>query len=124
VRKERHNSLDDQEMLEKNDILFINEDFTLPGRTLASVQIWRSITNYRKSYPGHRWGIVSAHEGEFIVPDQFGGRPIVPLTPTICLIANYVDLRASEEQIRQLNNLAVEVAREYVLARSFAACPT
>jgi hypothetical protein len=124
VGKERRNSVDDQEMLEKNDILFINEDFTLAGRMLASAQIWRSITTYRKRYPGQRWGIVSAHQGEFVVPDQFGGRPIVPLTPTICLIANYVDFRASEEQIRNLNNLAGDVAREYVLARSFAACPT
>jgi hypothetical protein len=59
VGKERRNSLNDQEMLEKNDILFINEDFTLPGRMIASVQIWTLITNYRKTYPGQRWGIVS-----------------------------------------------------------------
>jgi hypothetical protein len=124
VRKERHNSLDDQETLEKNGILYINENLTLPGRMLASAHIWTLITSYRKSYPGQHWGVVSAHAGEFIVPDQFGGRPIVPVTPTVCLIANHVDLQASEQQVRQLNNLAVEVAREYVLARSFAACPT
>jgi hypothetical protein len=122
--KQLQNSANDQEILEKNNIGYINENLTVPGRMLASGRIAISIMTYKKMFSSQRWGIVSSHEGEFIVPDQFGGRPIVPVTPTICLIANCDDIQASEQQTRELNQTALAVAREYVLARSFAACPT
>jgi hypothetical protein len=60
---------------------------------------------------------------EFIVPDQFGQMAIVPVTPRLCLVAGCVDIQASEQQVRHQNRVALTVAREYIFARSFAACP-
>jgi hypothetical protein len=114
---------DDQEILEKNNIGYINEDLTLPGRMLASGVIRISIMTYKKQHHAQRWDIVQSPTSEFIVPDQFGEMAIVPVTPRLCLVAGCGDIQGSEQQVRDQNRIALAVAQEYIVARSFAACP-
>jgi hypothetical protein len=77
----------------------------------------------KMQHHAQRWGIVQSPTSEFIVPDQFGEMAIVPVTPRLCLVAGCGDIQASEQQIRDQNRIALAVAREYVVGRSFAACP-
>jgi hypothetical protein len=120
--KQAQHTRDDQEILEKHNIGYINEDLTMSGRMLASGVISVSIMTYKKQHRGQRWGVVYSCALEFVVPDQFGPWPVVPVTPTLCLVAGCEDIQASEQQVRSQNRVAIEVAREYVAARAFAAC--
>jgi hypothetical protein len=121
--KQAKHTLDDQEILEKNNIGYTNEDLSIPGRGLASGVISISIMTYQKRHRGQRWGVVHSPTSEFIVPDQFGAAAIVPITPRLCLVADCGDIQASEQQVRDQNRFALAVAREYIVAQSFADCP-
>jgi hypothetical protein len=80
--------------------------------------------NYKKLLHGRRWGIVLSSEGEFVVPDQFGTIVVVPVAPKICLVAGLDNCVFSAEQSADLNRSAFAGAKEYCVARTFAACPT
>jgi hypothetical protein len=121
--KQGKHTLDDQEILEKNDIGYINENLSVPGRDLAAGLITMSIMRYQKQRGDQRWGIVHSPAAEFIVPDQFGSIAIVPVTPKLCFVAGCGNIQATELQVREQNRAALANARGYIVARSFAACP-
>ena len=120
--KQMQYTRDEQEMLEKNNIGYINEDLTMPGHQLASGVIMIRIGDYKRQHPRQRWGVVYSRTLEFIVPDQFGGKAIVPVTPRLCLVADSPNNLASEQEVRMQNHVATRVARDYIAARSFADC--
>jgi hypothetical protein len=123
IKKEAQHSADELEYLEKNNIGYINNDLTLPGRWAASAHIGMFIGNYRKQHPNLRWGVVTSIKAEFIVPDQFGEYTVIPVMPKVCLIANVKDMEVTEQSVRKINATALEVAKDYIIAQSFAACP-
>ena len=51
-----------------------------PGRMLAGIYIQRSIDFYQYQLSAETWGVARALHGEFILPDEFGTTPIVPVT--------------------------------------------
>jgi hypothetical protein len=120
----RQYTADEQEILEKNDLGYIQPDRTISGRFIASFKISQGIMNYKKQLPSRRWGVVLSSEGEFVVPDQFGTIEVVPLAPKVCLVAGLDNCVFSPDQIKELNRAAFAVAKEYCVARTFAACPT
>lgn len=121
--KQREYTADDQELLEKNGIGYINDDLSVPGRMLAASMIFREITIYKKRHSKQHWGIVSSAEAEFIVPDRFGQNAIVPVGPKVCLVADHGDSKVSESQVKYINLVAIASAKAYRAARSFVACP-
>jgi hypothetical protein len=64
-----------------------------------------------------------ALRGEFVVPDEFGETPMVPVTPKIALIADWADSSEDENTVRILNRQLVSAVKHYVAARNFAECP-
>jgi hypothetical protein len=118
--KQRQYTFDDREVVEKNGIGYINNDLTIPARAMASDAIRLWLLDYGKQLRGQRWGVIRSSTLEFIVPDQFGPWPIVPVTPKLCLVVGAPDALASEQSVRVQNQRAMQVKREYVFARSFA----
>lgn len=116
-------TLDQQEILEKNGYCFIGPNRILPGRMRASIVIQLGIRHFVQQLHRKRWGIALAKEGEFLVPDQFGTVAIVPVTPTLCLIAGCGNVMLSKAEVHELNRTARLTAREYVFARDFKSCP-
>lgn len=116
-----------QEFLEKHHVGYIRADATVPGRDIADLQMHTRYLLMMKRIKTIEWGILKSLEGEFIVPDIFlkGLKilPIIPLTPTRCLISpkNNTDIRL--EAVRNINKLAVEYSQEYYFARDFSRCP-
>ncbi len=58
-----------------------------------------------------------------VLPDTFGGRAAIPVSPTICPCAGMDDGPLSVEDVRALNRIAAEAAVDYVAARDFSKCP-
>jgi hypothetical protein len=62
-------------------------------------------------------------ELEFVVPDQFGETPIVPVTPKNALVADWAGSSEDENTLRILNRQLVIAVKHYLAARNFAECP-
>lgn len=115
---------DQRECLEKKGYIVNDPAGFLPGRMLAGVVIQRDIDRMATRLEEHSWGVLVAQAGEFIVPDFFGDAPIVPVTSTICLLAGSGDTTLLIDGVRELNQLAIKYAQEYLVARDFSRCPT
>ena len=74
---------------------------------------------------GAQWQVMRATEGEFIVPDNFYSLWAVPLSPTVCLLANCgeVDELLDRESLAAINRAAVETSVECYFARDLSQCP-
>jgi hypothetical protein len=116
-------SKDQEEMLERNHIGFFRAHQTMPGRFVSGLQIQIAIDQLETHFRGCHWGVVGASEGEFLVPDTFGVRVAVPLSPTICLFSGCENMELSMREIAKLNRLAVQSAKDYHFARDFNLCP-
>ena len=116
-------SKDQEEILEKKGASFIRSDQTIPSRFTSGVLIEIKIDEMACSLKDYKWGVVSAEEGEFVLPDTFGKWCIVPVTPTVCLVCNQVDTRIARHQVVELNRDAVQAAKQYFVARDFSQCP-
>jgi hypothetical protein len=114
---------DQQEALESTGYLFVGPDGMLPGRMLTGLTIQRGIHFVEHQLAGESWGIARAHQGEFLLPDQFGTVGVVPLSPTACLVAGTGDHTMLYSGVQHINRLAISASREYVLARSFGKSP-
>lgn len=115
---------DQRENLEKNGMIVGDSIGALPGRMLAGIVIQRHIHEIVKQLKNEHWGIAVALDGEFIVPDDFGTTPIVPVTPKLCLIAGCGDVALLRHGVRELNRTAIAASRQYLVARNFSRCPT
>lgn len=119
---------DEEELLESRRFLYFRRD-KMSGQTLmdsrfiVGMRIQMRVDQIADDADGSPWGIIRAHEGEFIAPDTFGPQPIVPLTPTICLRCGVGNGVVSKFGVTMMNRYAVQSARDYYMARDFAACP-
>ena len=118
---------DQQEYLEKNHIGCILPDATIPGRDIVGMQIQLRLIEAKKKFGNEKWGIIKTHDGEFIAPDIYlkdsKTIPIIPLTPTCCLISPNDNAKITFEEVRKVNKLAVEYSKEFYFARDFSKCP-
>ena len=79
---------DEQELLESRRFSYFRSDQVsgqtiMDSRFIVSLRIQMRVDQIVNDFGDSRWGIIRAHEGEFIAPDTFGLQPTVPLTPTI-----------------------------------------
>ena len=118
-----HHSIDEQEYLEKHGITAIRPDLTLPGRNLSGLAIQQNLFLVRKQLEDAKWGVLTAREGEFIVPDNFSNARIVPLTPHMCLFSQSENDSIYIDEVRASNRLAVESSKEYYFAKDISKCP-
>jgi hypothetical protein len=118
-----HLSRDQEEMLESNWVSFVGADRTMSGRCVAGLQIQVKIAQADAQFEGTRWGVLTASDGEFFVPDTFGRMTIVPVTPSICLVCTRQDEIISRKEVSELNNIARHSAWDYYFARDFTQCP-
>ena len=118
---------DQQELLEKLHVGCIRCDGTIPGRDIAGDQMQLRLFAARKQSGEEEWGIIRAHEGEFIAPDIFLKNsktvPIIPLTPTCCLMSLNQNSTVTLEVVQRINRLAIEYSQEFYFARDFSKCP-
>ncbi len=114
---------DQQERLEKQGAIYIRSDQTMPGRFAAGWQVLMGIDAVTAQFDGRAWRIVKADEGEFVCPDSFGQLAALPVTPTVSLHLGHQDSTISKREVAMWNCLARQLARRYIFARDFAACP-
>lgn len=119
-----HYSKDEEEILEKNGITVIRPDFTISGRSNTGTHLQMNLLEVRNQMADAQWGILSAMEGEFIVPDNFSNARILPLSPTKCLFSQSLNDDIDVSEVSSINRMAIESAEEYYFASDLSKCPT
>ncbi|WP_148715762.1 DUF4238 domain-containing protein [Chitinolyticbacter meiyuanensis] len=123
VTPERNVSADQMDQLERYGIIVADSKGVVAGRMLAGPALMRMLDFHVCELAGKRWGIVRAEAGEFVLPDTFGGNLVLPISPTCCFVADNPDGVVTREVVGELNALAKQSARNYMVARCFSACP-
>jgi|GEM_PF-340429 len=113
-----------REALEKNGYLFASERIEggsriafFEGRQLTGVQIRMRMDQELLNLQFTDWRLVTALEGEFVVPDTFGDYLAIPLSPK-ALLVNGWEGPVTLEWVCSTNMLAVCNSRDYWFARS------
>jgi hypothetical protein len=114
---------DEQEILETNGIYFIKPDLSIPGRQIAGPGIVLALDKARKQMKNAHWGIVTASQGQFVVPDGCSHHSVLPLTPTICFLSPSDGEVMPAQQVALINMHLIVGSRKYCLANDFSRCP-
>jgi hypothetical protein len=115
-------TLDEEENVEINGGTFMRDGKFL-GRHVNGRQLQVLINRYANKWQDeNQWGIIRAESGEFVVPD-IPARPIIPLTPRLCLISGGVTGTIPESNVAAINRLSRDESREYFFARDPSSTP-
>ena len=113
---------DQQELLERRHTIFFR-DGVMPGRFAAGIHVVGFMDAFRHDNRYMEWGIVRAGEGEFIVPDCFEDMMIIPVSPTISIIADQPNSVLTRSEVAVINQIAIDRSTNYYFARSLSDCP-
>jgi len=113
---------DQQEIMEKNHITTIRPDLTIAGRDLAGISLQMDIDRICEQMHDTEWGVLTAAEGEFIVPDNFSNARILPLSPTKCLFSQSKNDTIGRGEVAKLNRLALATSYDHWFARDISKC--
>jgi hypothetical protein len=113
-----------EESLEREGVLFAREGGRIPARQIHGAQIQILAHRYAEQISETtNWKIITAKEGEFVVPDV-PTITAIPITPTLCLVSTAPsDGMIVKQDVAHLNGQFREASWEYFFARDFAACP-
>lgn len=123
VSQERPLSIDTQEMLESSGAMFVSSNNTIASRFFTGISIMLDMDRERAQMGGDKWGIVKSTHAEFLVPDNFAAHSVLPLSPTILLMAGYENQEVGFHQVADINGQAVHSSSRFYFARDFSACP-
>jgi hypothetical protein len=114
---------DEEEKQEANGYIFARKGGTVPARHINAVQLQTKLFQYsRQIQADARWGIIQAHEGEFIVPDT-PSYQIVPLTPTACLANPSPNGMIPLSNVIEINQALAIGTQKYFFTRKLSKCP-
>jgi len=112
------------EILERNGYVSVRPDGTLPGRHLAGIVSFFKIRDLSSHLSNYRWRVLRSTTAQFLVPDQFPDKPVMPIAPRVCLIAGVEGgIDVDEDVVRELNRLLIAASREFYFAHDLARCP-
>jgi hypothetical protein len=114
---------DQREQLEKMAVTFINPDQTLPGRSVSGFNIFREIDRRLPPLTHARWGVMTAQQGEFLLPESYGYCCHIPIAPNHYLVYDQLDTIIPECEVAKANRFAAALDVDYLIARHFAKCP-
>lgn len=114
---------DRQEALEKGHVMFIREGGVMPGRFQAGMHVFGYYDRFRHDVRNVQWGVVRSAEGEFIVPDCFHDLMVVPVSPTVLIMAGQSNSWLTRDEVAVVNRCAIERSTDYYFARDLGKCP-
>jgi hypothetical protein len=116
---------DQEEKFEKMGVMFMREGGVMSAHRVHGFQIQAGIMRETSTLSNIGWGIVRAHEGQFIVPD-FPSTTFIPLEPTLCLCGttgNVIDNGSiSKRNVTDINLHLRAHSKEYYFAHDLREC--
>lgn len=107
---------DDCEYLERHGVMTIRPDLSISGPQMTGISLKLRYDDYLEAFKGSKWVSRISDGPDFIVPDRSFNRPILPITPRLCLF--HENLRHERGMgVDELNRLARTGAFRYVFSR-------
>jgi len=113
-----------EEHLESTDRLFVRKGGKVAARQSNGAQLLLRIGRYAHELATavSECGVIRAQSGEFIVPDV-PMRTIIPLSPTLALIAPSLDGTILEPNVEEINSALRTDSNEYYFAGDLSKRP-
>ncbi len=107
---------------EKAGLIAEDSDGIILGRFQSWPRFQNLMAQLRRQLDDLAWGIVRTPEAEFVVPDvSLDG--VLPISPTVLLIAGKPDLTASRDDVSELNRRMKAGSCEWLFARDLEQSP-
>jgi len=116
---------DQEEKFEKIGIVSLREGGVMSAHRVHGIQIQAGVMQQTSALSNIRWGIVRAHDGQFVVPDS-PAITFIPLEPTLCLCGTAENVIESGTMLRnnviELNCHLRAKSKEYYFANDLREC--
>jgi len=117
-------SKEQQEVLEKNGVGFVNEHAEIPARQLTGTQIQIGVMGLMKTtFSEMKWGLLKAKKGQFLCADGYQELCLIPVSPKFVLAGNLGDKTLDYNEVALVNKQSVESATQFYFAKSLQSCP-
>lgn len=112
-----------QEVLEKKWIGYVNDRAEMPARQLTGGQIQIGIVQLMQTFRDIKWGIIEAREGHFLYADAYHELCFIPISPKFAFAGNLPDKRLTLDEVALANRQSIDSSTEFYLAKNMAKCP-
>jgi hypothetical protein len=110
-------TLEEEERLEKNHVMFTRADGRMPSRFLTGIRLQVRVDQYAHQIKDWTWGVIQAQAGEFLMPDV-PSHGFVPLTPKAVLAANHPNGTVLKSNLKKINTSFLAYTWQYFVARN------
>jgi hypothetical protein len=107
---------DDCEYLERHGIMTIRSDLSISGSQMTGMRLKLRYDECTEMLKGGKWDLRISDGHGFVVPDRSFKRPILPLTPRLCLFHESLQYEQRLD-VDELNQLARTGASRFVFSR-------
>jgi hypothetical protein len=118
-------SKDQQELLEKSGTFFLKEGEVMSAHRWYGIEVQVSIDREVMLLSNLRWGVVRAHEGQFLVPDM-PTVACIPIAPTLALCGTEGDVIENATMPKNgvigLNRVLKQHCKDYLFANDLGQC--
>lgn len=110
-------TLEEEERLEKNHVMFMRAGGRMPSRFLTGISLQVRVDQYAHQIKDWTWGVIQAQAGEFLMPDV-PSHGFVPLTPKVVLAANHPNGTILKSNLKKINTVFLAYIWQYFVARN------
>jgi hypothetical protein len=116
---------DQQELFEKRGVVFLKESGAMSAHRWQGFELQVGIDHQVLSLANVRWGVVHAHEAQFLVPDA-PTVTFIPIAPTLALCGKEGDVVENaaipKDGVISLNQVLKQHCKEYLFANDLGQC--
>ena len=116
-------SKEQEEILEHKGVMFVREGGVIPSRFLTGTQVLLKLDHLWPLVENMKWGLLTAHEGEFLVADCYNDLTFIPISPTCAFCVGYEDMEIDKQSVANANKQSIEEATNFYFSRNLAKCP-
>lgn len=112
-----------QEILEKKGIGYVNECAEIPSRQITGIQIQIGIDQLMQTLGDIKWGALESRGCQFLSSDCYPELCLIPISPNIVLAANLADQVLTESEVAIINRYSVRSASNFYFGSNLDKCP-
>ena len=112
-----------QEILEKNFIGYVNENGEIPSRQLTGDQIQIGVDQLMQTFENIKWGLLEAKRGNFLCADAYPQLCLIPISPKHAFAGNLPDKVLEYDEVALANRQSIDSSTEFYFSKDLNKCP-
>ncbi|MGL1930424.1 MAG: hypothetical protein OCC45_01545 [Desulfotalea sp.] len=112
-----------QEVLEKMWVGYVNARAEIPARQLTGGQIQIGVDQLMQTFQKIEWGLVEARRGHFLCADAYHELCFIPISPKLAFAGNLPDQVLAFDEVALANRQSIASSTEFYFAKNMEKCP-